>query len=306
VDVANLFTTSSVCIVAGKGGVGKTTVAAAWSLAAASTGLRVLLVGIEGDQQLAHPLGIERLTYEPTPVPFDGPGSLSVCVLGARDALVDYLGAHGLKRLSKRLASTGALDVVATAAPGIDDILVLGKVKQLANADVADLIVVDAPASGHAVSFLGSAHGLLDAVKVGPIQTQARDVIDMLTDPARAQVVLVTLAEETPVNEAIETAFAMEDRIGVALGPVVVNALYPIIEGVDEELARNDVPAPLRAAGEFRSAWTEQQREQVARLSVALPLPQIRLPFVFDARIGRAAADQLAAHVVTSLGAIGS
>jgi Mrp family chromosome partitioning ATPase len=299
-DVAEFFTMSSVCIVAGKGGVGKTTVAAAWSLAAADAGLRVLLVGIEGDQQLAHPLGIERLTYEPTPVPVDGRGSLSVCVLGARDALVDYLGAHGLKRLSRRLASTGALDVVATAAPGIDDILVLGKVKQLANAGIADLIVVDAPASGHAVSFLGSAHGLLDAVRVGPIQTQARDVIEMLTDPTRAQVVLVTLAEETPVNEAIETAFAMEDRIGVALGPVVVNAVYPVIDGLDAELDRGAGPARLVAAGRFRRAWTEQQREQIERLAVALPLTQIRLPFVFDARIGRLAAEGLAAHVLTA------
>ena len=83
----------------------------------------------------------------------------------------------------------------------------------------ADLIVLDAPAAGHAITFLQSARGLLDAVRVGPINTQARDVLEMLTDPERCQVVLVTLPEETPVNELVETAYHLEDRVGVGLGP---------------------------------------------------------------------------------------
>ena len=76
--------------------------------------------------------------------------------------------------------------------------------------------MLDAPAAGHAITFLQSANGLLDAVDVGPINTQARDVVEMLSDPARTQVVLVTLPEETPVNELVETAFALEDRVGVS------------------------------------------------------------------------------------------
>src|SRR5439155_21435915 len=128
---------------------------------------------------------------------------------------------------------SGALDVVSTGAPGIKDILVLGKVKQLESMAAADLIILDTPAAGHAVTFLMSARGLLDAVSVGPIQSQATDVLDLLTDSTRCQVILVTLPEETPVNELVETAFALEERVGADLGPGVVNGLYPALPGLD-------------------------------------------------------------------------
>src|SRR5262249_59114837 len=94
-------------------------------------------------------------------------------------------------------------------------------------------ILLDAPAAGHAITFLQSANGLVDAVSVGPIHTQARDVVDMLSDPKRTQVVLVTLPEETPANELVDTAYALEDRVGVSLGPVALNGLYPELAGLD-------------------------------------------------------------------------
>src|SRR5919204_515482 len=105
---------------------------------------------------------------------------------------------------------TGALEVVATAVPGMKDILVLGKVKSLEESRAADLLIVDAPAAGHAITFLLSARGLLDAVQVGPVRKQAQDVLDLISDPSRCEVVLVTIPEETPVNELIDTAFAIE------------------------------------------------------------------------------------------------
>ena len=179
---------------------------------------------------------------------------------------------------------SGALDVAATAAPGIKDILVLGKVKQLERAeDHADLIVLDAPAAGHAITFLLAPAGSLDAVRVGPINAQANDVLELLTDPARCQVVLVTLPEETPVNELVDTAYHLEDRVGVSLGPVVVNGLYPEIAGprrrpgVGGRGGRHD-PAQGRGGGAGRrpprsagSAW-RCSAEQVARLEEQLPL----------------------------------
>jgi anion-transporting ArsA/GET3 family ATPase len=141
--------------------------------------------------------------------------------------LLDYLHDHGMRTIAKRLVASGALDAVSQAVPGMQDILVLGKVKQMERAGVADLIVVDAPAAGHAVSFLRSARGLLDSIRVGPIRKQAEDVTELLADPTRCRVVLVTLAEETPVAELTDTAFALEDAVGIALAPVVVNALVP-------------------------------------------------------------------------------
>jgi anion-transporting ArsA/GET3 family ATPase len=199
---------------------------------------------------------------------------------------------------------SGALDVVSTAAPGIRDILILGKVKQLERGRAADLIVLDAPAAGHAITFLLAARALLDAVRVGPINTQARDVLEMLTDPERCQVVLVTLPEETPVNELVETAFKLEDRVGVSLGPVVVNGLYPERSGIDTDPEQAAADAgvtlrpgeaeELRAAADFRRRRMALQAEQVGRLAEKLPLPQIRLPFLFSADLGPDDVDELA------------
>src|SRR5262249_15112862 len=140
----------------------------------------------------------------------------------------------------------------ATAAPGIKDILVLGKVKQLEREEGhADLIVLDAPAAGHAITFLLAARALLDAVRVGPINTQAKDVLELLTDPARCQVMLVTLPEETPVNELVDTAYHLEDRVGVSLGPVVVNGLYADIAGLDvDPVAASEAAGTSLRAGE--------------------------------------------------------
>jgi len=116
------------------------------------------------------------------------------------------------------------IEVVATAAPGIDDIVVLGKIKQLEQTRSYDLILVDGPAAGHAITFLMAPANLLKLVRGGPIRSQAAEVAELLADPARSQVILVTLPETTPVNEAIETAHALQDDGGLRLGPVVVNA----------------------------------------------------------------------------------
>src|SRR6476659_6376709 len=239
VDPAQFFAASRLVIVAGKGGVGKTTVSAALARAAARSGLSTLIVEVEGKSGLASLFGREPLTYdEITLSPGGGPeGAADVRgrTLTPDDALLEYLRDHGMSRISRRLASSGALDVVATAAPGIKDILILGKVKQLERAKAADLIVLDAPAAGHAITFLLAARALLDAVRVGPINTQAREVLDLLTDSKRCQVMLVTLPEETPVNELIDTAYHLEDRVGVSLGPVVVNGSYAAIDGLDAD-----------------------------------------------------------------------
>ena len=281
---------SRVVIVAGKGGVGKTTVTAALSLAATRAGLSVLICEIEGKSGLTAAFGVDALTYdEITLAP-----SLTARTLSPDAALVDYLESHGMKRISKRLATSGALDVVATAVPGMKDILVLGKVKSLEQLPAADLIVVDAPAAGHAISFLLSARGLLDAVRVGPIRKQATDVVELLAEPSRCQVILVTLPEETPVNELAETAYAIEDRVGVALGPIVVNGCIPPMAS-DVGAALDSLRASgcdvntvesTRLAAEFRTQRHASQEAQRQRLQLALPLPQIALPHLFTASIG--------------------
>jgi anion-transporting ArsA/GET3 family ATPase len=307
VDPAQLLGTSRLVIVAGKGGVGKTTVSAAMARAAARLGMETLLVEVEGKTGLAESFGAKPLDYDEA-VLAKGGRQGTADVRGRHitpdDALLEYLEDHGLRRVSKRLAESGALEVVSTAVPGIKDILVLGKVKQLERAGDADLILLDAPAAGHAISFLHSARGLVDAVKVGPINAQARDVLEMLTDPERCRVILVTLPEETPVNELVETAYRLEDRVGVSLGPIVVNGLYPLIGGLDRDpteaaeeagvVLRPGEADMLAEAARFRRCRRVVQDEQVARLSEKLPLPQIHLPYMFSGRIGPAELELLA------------
>ena len=254
---------ANVVVVAGKGGVGKTTVTAVLARAAADAGRRVLAVELDGKPLLADLLpGIEVRSISPT------------------DALDEYLREHGFTRVAKRLATTGVIDVISTAAPGIDDIVVLGKIKQLERSGQWDLIVVDGPAAGHAITFLTSAQGMLDSVRGGPVFAQAKDVMELLTDPERCQIVLVTLPEATPVNEVIETMATLVDRVGVRLGPVVVN----------EVDARADVPDPtaiklgrgadanaLRAAAVFRRARRTMQDDEIARLEQAITMPHVDL-----------------------------
>lgn len=295
--------------------MGKTTVSAALARAAALAGLTTLIVEVEGKSGLSGLFGQPTFDYEEVTLSpgggREGAGDVRARTLTPDDALLEYLEDHGMSRISRRLVSSGALDVVATAAPGIKDILILGKVKQLEGSRAHDLIVLDAPAAGHAISFLRSPRGLLDAVRVGPINAQARDVLELLTDPARCQVVLVTLPEETPVNELVETAYSLEDEVGVSLGPVVVNGLYPRLDGIGadpEEAARAagaalhpGEAAALHEAASFRRHRTELQAEQLDRLAQVLPLPQLHLPYVFDTDLGPEHTDQLARAVLDGI-----
>ena len=314
-DPAGFCGQTRVFIVAGKGGVGKTTVSAALARMAATAGLATLVVDVEGGGGLASAFDHQHaLTYDEvvlSPAGRGGRAEVRARTITPDDALLEYLDDHGMGRVSRRLVSTGAVDVVATAAPGIKDILVLGKVKQLERARVADLVVVDAPAAGHAVTFLSSACGLLEAVSVGPIRAQAEDVVELLSDPERCQVLLVTLPEETPVNEVVETAYKLEDRVGVSLAPVVVNGLYPAAGDLDAdpgaEAARAGVHLrpgeadALAAAARFRSSRIDLQAEQVERLAKALPLPQLPLPFLFTTELAGGQVEVLAGALAAAV-----
>jgi arsenite-transporting ATPase len=283
-----------VVIVAGKGGVGKTTVTAGLASAAASRGRRVLAVELDGKPNLAEWL--------------DGVDGVEVMAISPAEALDGYLREQGFARIARRLSATGVIDVVGTAAPGIDDLVVLGRIKQLERSGDYDLIVVDGPAAGHALTMLTAASGLGDSVDSGPVRAQADEVRALLADPQRCQVVLVAIPETTPVNEIIETAYAIEDRVGVQLGPVVVNLVEADAIAADRDRDRagdaespepgvvgsdmlgaitealgggridDDEAAALAAVVEFGAARAVMQLSELARLRERLALPVVVLP----------------------------
>src|SRR5580700_4438893 len=317
-DVVSFCAQSHVLIVAGKGGVGKTTMAAAIARMASSTGRSVLIVELEGKSGITEAFGLaEDLGYDEVELQAeDAPrqGWIRARRITPDDALVEYLQDHGLRRVSKRLVSSGVVDVVSTAIPGIRDVLVLGKIKQLERGEVADLIVVDAPATGHAITFLTSASGLVSAARGGPLRTQAQDVVELLSDPSRCRVMLVTLPEELPVSEMIESAYTLEDKAGVQLGPVIVNACDPDPVGLEHPAAEVAAAAGLTVAPghlaalddarTFRLARHTVSTEQIERLRRDLPLPHLLVPAVDAASIGPAQTQVLAdalADAVTAL-----
>jgi arsenite-transporting ATPase len=283
VDPVPVLSGSTVTVIAGKGGVGKTTVTAVLARSAARAGRRVLVVELDGKPVL------DTLV-----------GDVPIQPISAAAALDQYLREHGFGRIASRLNSSGVIDVVSTAAPGIDDIVVMGRIKQLERSGEWDVILVDGPAAGHAVTFLTSPAGLQRTVRSGPVREQADAVVELLSDPARAQVVLVTLAETTPVNELIETAARLREEVGVRLGPIVVNALdassQPLPDPAEVDLkglTRGD-RALLTAAAEFRRARQSMQAAEVARLRDSLVVSHWYLPLVPVASLDADAVDELA------------
>ena len=255
-DIRQFLTASRIIIVAGKGGVGKSAVAASLALAAARSGMISLLVTLDAPG-LAPPVHdrLETLTVSPG------------------RALADYLSSHGLGRLTRRLATSGLVELVAQTAPGIDDLLVLGKIKSLERDLRADVIVVDGPASGHAIDLLRAPAVLRRAVPGGPIGQQADDVIAMMGDPARCRTMLVATPAMTPVQETIDVARELSAAPGLALAPVVVNM-------VDERPAPVDVGAldgDLRRAWEWAESRTRAQADAVSLLDRSLDTGRLLL-----------------------------
>ena len=327
---------------AGKGGVGKTATSASLALAAAQTGRNVLVVEVAGRLDSAPMFGVDPQGYDEHSVykhsvynhsvyndsldndsdndsvdNDSGRGQVRCRSITPDAALVDWLSNHGFARIVRRMSRSGLLEIVATATPGIKELLVLGQIKHLEQSRVADLIVVDAPAAGHALNFLKAPLAVRNTARTGVLRRQATEALEMLSDSERCRALLVTIAEETPIKELVETAFAVEDEVGLALGPVVVNGLLPPIEALDtsSELHVSDIGAAesglgaaeisdLVTAANFRRDRLSLQNDQLASLAQQLPLAQIRLPHLFTTSVGLTELETLTEATNASIEAI--
>jgi len=220
-------------IVSGKGGTGKTTVAAALALALARGGHRVLLVEVEGRQGIAQLFDLPPLPYEERKVAVaPGGGEVYGLAVDAEAALLEYLDMfYRLGIAGRTLRRMGAIEFATTLAPGLRDVLLTGKVKETVTRTgddgnpVYDAVVLDAPPTGRVVRFLDVTSAMSALARSGPIHSQARSVAELVHSPL-AVVHLVTLLEDLPVTETLETLEELE-KAGLHPGAVIVNMVHP-------------------------------------------------------------------------------
>lgn len=219
-------------IVTGKGGTGKTLVSAALARVAAEAGKRVLLVEIDRSGDMASVIGCRELHFEPMEVR----PNLHAMVMDTEAALSEYLRLNLKLPLAIRMGPFAkAFDFVATAAPGVREVLTIGKLCWEVKRDNFDLLVVDAPSSGHVIGQLDSPHAIGGLVDSGPLARQTTWMREMLTDPDRMGAVIVTTPEEVPVAETAQLLGELDERTGTPLGAVVVNRTFPQLFTRDEE-----------------------------------------------------------------------
>jgi len=299
----------------GKGGVGKSTVSAAMALLAAQLGRRVLLVSADGRGDIAAFFEKRPVGFRPEPM-FPG---LSAMAMDTEASLQEYL------RLNLRVPIPGrvgplakVLDFVATAAPGVKEILTIGKIcwevrESLERRGGWDLVVVDAAATGHIVAQLGAPQAIDELVAVGPIKTQTGWMTDLLSDPRVTALNVVTTPEEMPVHETIELVGRVRESLPVPLGAVVVNRVLPELFTHADEVAFEALrqPAAVAAlegavgsgvddvltAADLAVTLRRTRAAHLSRLRQAVELPLLYLPELFiraqGMRVTRMVADAL-------------
>jgi anion-transporting ArsA/GET3 family ATPase len=299
-------------IVTGKGGTGKTTLAAALGLAASRGGRRALVVEVSRSAQVPRLLDLDapEVGYEPVELAPD----LWSMRIDPYTALAEYIGLQlGLRSLAERVLRSAAFRQLMDASPGWRQLITLGKIWHLEQMRDAgrprfDLIVVDAPATGHGVSFLEVPRVVLSAVRAGPLRHHTQRVEALLEDASRTLLLPVARAEELPARETAQLVASVRERLAIHIDRVVVNAVYgppfpPELPELDERLARLPpalplgalpTPAVLAACAHYLRARHELNRGHVAEIARSTQLPLVCLPYLRDGLRGPEDLAQLA------------
>jgi len=298
--------------VTGKGGVGRTTVAAALGLASARRGRRTVIAEVAEQERVTGMFGKPAAGYHETEVAED----LSAFSLNPEDAKEEWLRDQLRSgRLAGMLNQSRIFSYLTAAAPGLDELVTLGKVWELAQMERRnksdrpyDTCVVDAPATGHGIAMLRSPRTYADIAKVGPVAKHAGYFDQFIRDGRSTAVVAVALAEEMPVNETIDLQERLHTEVGVKLAAVLVNAVLPERYSNDEAAQLEDVvgeggPATREAVATALAAHgrAREQRSQVGRLRRSLDAPVLTLPFLLTPEVGLDGLETLAAELERKL-----
>jgi anion-transporting ArsA/GET3 family ATPase len=294
--------------VTGKGGVGKTTVAAGLARSLADDGRSVLLCSVDERRDLADAFGLGEVKFTPTKVD----ANLSVMAMDTEASLREYLKIYLKLPVVGRIGPiASAFDFVATAAPGVREILTIGKLCYGARKPHYDMVVVDAPATGHVTGYLAAPQALYQLVRVGLIRNQTDWMLRMLSDELTTGVVVVTTAEEMPVNETLQLLVAIRDDTTTHAAAVVVNRVLPdpfvprdidLVADLDAtrpEPFHDDALTGLFDAARLASARRSVSNEYLGVLRAGVPadLPIVIQPFLFEAESPRLVVANVAASL---------
>jgi anion-transporting ArsA/GET3 family ATPase len=289
--------------VTGKGGVGKSTVAIALGLLAARRGLRTIVAELASQERIQRSFEHEGELFAEVEL---APGLYTISI-DPQHAMEEYLNVK-TGRVGQALGSSRVFHAFAMATPGMRELLSMGKVWELAQlqrrtrgAAPYDLVIVDAPATGHGVAILKTPRTFAEIARVGPIAHQGRTIATTIANREFTGVVAVATAEEMPVNETLSLRDALRDE-GLDLDAVIVNALYPPrfhpreVKKLTAALERTEAPA---ARGALSAALSEHargvaQRTQRDRLATGLGLDLVELPYLFADHIARPELELLA------------
>jgi anion-transporting ArsA/GET3 family ATPase len=289
--------------VTGKGGVGKSTVAAALGVVGSRRGLRTVVAELSSQQRVQGLFDRYGEQFEEVQV---APRLFTISI-DPEHAMDEYLRVK-VGAVGHALAGSRLFQAFAMATPGMRELLSIGKVWELAQlhrrtrgAAPYDLVIVDAPATGHGLGLLRTPRTFAEIARVGPIAHQGRSIADTLADPGFTGVIAVATPEEMPVNETLSLCAGVE-REELALDLVVLNGLYPMrfdsgeVRQLTDALERSRAPLPRSAlrAALAEHARATNQRQQQARLAAALNGRLVELPYVFCEHIGPGQVESLA------------
>jgi len=289
--------------VTGKGGVGKTTVAAALGLAAARHGRRTIVCEVAEQDRVSRAFARHGVTRDEEVMLAD---DLWAITIDPEAALHEWLSRQlGGGPAGRLLGHSHAFQHFVAAAPGAKELITIAKVWELAQLErwdrqnrTYDLVIVDAPASGHGLAMLTAPRTFGEIARVGPIRRQATKVSEMLSDPARTGYVAVALPEEMPVNETIELEGRLFEAVGLGLDAIVVNGVWPErFSSADVRKLRAVEDGEVVRAALVSHARAKAQRAQVRRLRSKTDAPVSLLPFLFEAEVGLAGYRKLASEL---------
>ena len=298
-------------VVTGKGGVGRTTVAAALGVLAARQGKRTVVCEVAEQERLAALFGITGVGHGEREL---APGlhAVSVQPERAKEEWLRYQLKSGM--LAGVLGGSRLFQYLTAAAPGLSELVTIGKVWDLAQLErrtggaVFDLAIVDAPPTGHGLAMLRAPATYASVARVGPISRQARIIDSFLRDRDSTGVLVVALPEEMPVNETIDFERRLANELGMAVDRVVVNGVYPQRFNGDEarRLRSLDGRGSPAANAALRAALAEHerargQRSQLRRLRRHVRAPVATLPYLFEPQLGRRQVERLANELERSL-----